>query len=161
MNELYAQLYDITNTNIQKAGKQLDMTKDAFMFKQANKEGYFDVSLCGDCDNISFLQIAYLGMLGRMPDPGARKNWGQKAGMDKNAFRRELIAKISSSEEFAKRDVKIINNIYNNDLVNKGSKISPIYPVMRKVRQKGYNFMRKVYSKFPEGCKKVIRKIIK
>ena len=161
MEKLYADLYDITNRNMQKAGKNLLMKRDTFLFKQKNQEDTFDVSLCGNCDNESFLQMAYLGMLGRMPDPGAVQKWMEKAGLEKNVFRSKLLERLEASYEFARRDIKIVNNIYNGALSSNSRDAGKYSYRTRKIRQKGYRLIKKVYMMLPEKRRKAIKGFLK
>lgn len=160
MDKIYSDLYDITSRNMQSVGKQLTMKKDTFMFKQRSTDGVFDVSLCGDCDNASFLQIAYLGLLGRMPDPGAVTKWMEKANLAPAEFRSQLLERITASEEYAKRDVKIVNNIYNTAIVSSGRKVGRYDYKVRAVKQKAYRLVKKVYMKVPERGRKMIKKVL-
>lgn len=161
MEKIYADLYDITNRNMQKAGKNLMMKGDTFLFRQKNQENTFDVSLCGDCDNESFLQMAYLGMLGRMPDSGAVQKWMEKAGLEKNVFRSLLLERLETSDEFMKRDIKIVNNIYNRALSGNSLDAGKYSYKMRKIRQKGYCLIKKIYMMLPEKRRKAIKGFLK
>lgn len=160
MDKIYEDLYDITNCNMQSAGKQLIITKEAFMFKQRSRERVFDVSLCGECDNASFLQIAYLGMMGRMPDRGAIMKWMKKVDLEPAEFRRQLIERLSSSGEFAERDVKIVNNIYNRVLINSSKKVERCSYMILSLKLKVYQILKKMYKKLPERYRKLIKEML-
>lgn len=160
MDKIYSDLYDITSRNMQSAGKQLTMKKDTFMYKQKSAENVFDLRLCGECDNESFLQMAYLGLLGRMPDPGAVNKWMEKAGLDSAEFRRQLTERIMSSEEFAKRNVQVINNVYNTALISSSRKVGRYDYKVRALRQKTYRLIKKVYMRVPERGRKLIKRIL-
>lgn len=160
MEKIYASLYDITNENLHKAGKSLAMSRETFLFLHSSKPGIFDVSLCGDCSNESFLQMAYQGMLGRMPDPGAVKAWMAKSELPKDSFRRQLIAKIEASEEFAKRETRIINNIYNKELLSDSKKVWETALKLRKGKQKILILTQKVYRRLPQKVQLWMKKAV-
>lgn len=160
MDKVYMDLYDITNGNMQAAGKQLSMSKEAFLFKQRNEENIFDISLCGECDNIDFLQIAYLGLLGRMPDRGAVTKWMKKIDLEPAEFRGQLIEKLSASGEYAERDVKISNNIYNMALISSSKKVERCGYMLLAVKLKVYQTLKKIYKKLPERHRKLIKEIL-
>ena len=160
MDKVYEGLYDITNCNMQAAGKKLSMSKKAFLFKQRNEEKIFDVSLCGECDNTDFLQIAYLALLGRMPDRGAITKWMKKTDLEPAEFRRQLIEKLSASGEYAERDVKIVNNIYNTALISSSKKVEHCGYMLLAGKLKIYQALKKVYKKLPERYRKLIKEIL-
>ena len=143
MEKLYADLYDITNRNMQKAGKNLLMKRDTFLFKQKNQEDTFDVSLCGNCDT------------------GAVQKWMEKAGLEKNVFRSKLLERLEASDEFARRDIKIVNNIYNGALSSNSRDAGKYSYRTRKIRQKGYRLIKKVYMMLPEKRRKAIKGFLK
>lgn len=161
MIDIYDRLYDITSENMSKTGKTIAMYKETFLFKQRSEKGIFDVSLCGDCENEVFLQMVYVGMLERMPDPGAVKAWREKLSLPKSEFRRQMIEKISLSEEFAKKDVKIINNVFNPTLLNDSKTVWQYSRTMRKVKRKIYSMVKRGYIRLPEKCKATIKRAVK
>lgn len=161
MNKIYEDLYDITSHNIQSTGNQLTMKRDTFLYKQRSQEGVFDISLCGECDNDSFLQIAYLGMLGRMPDLGAVSKWTKKISLEPTVFRSQLLECLVESEEFGGRDVEIVNNIYNMYLLRKSKKVGILRYRMRTIKKRFYRLMKKGYMNLPEKNRRIIKKILK
>lgn len=161
MDKIYKDLYDITSLNMQRAGKQLTMKRDTFLYKQRSQEGIFDVSLCGECDNESFLQIAYLGMFGRMPDLGAVSKWTEKISMEPIAFRSQLLECLVTSEEFGRREVEIVNNIYNMYLLRKSKKVGLFSYKIRPFKKNVYRLIKKGYMNLPERNRRIIKKFLK
>ena len=95
-----------------------------------------------------------------MPDPGAVTKWMEKANLAPAEFRSQLLERITASEEYAKRDVKIVNNIYNTALVSSGRKVGRYDYKVRAVKQKAYRLVKKVYMKVPERGRKMIKKVL-
>lgn len=116
--------------------------------------------MCGECDNTDFLQIAYLALLGRMPDRGAITKWMKKTDLEPAEFRRQLIEKLSASGEYAERDVKIVNNIYNTALISSSKKVEHCGYMLLAVKLKIYQALKKVYKKLPERYRKLIKEIL-
>lgn len=120
LSDIYEEVYKIAEENMEKNGGKIVIRKDAVKFYALNKPGEMDLYLCEFMDNETFLQAVYLGMFNRMPDEKAVSDWSKKYDMPRFKFRKQLMDKIINSAEFANKPIIVRNNIYSDDVKQRG-----------------------------------------
>ena len=116
MSDIYGKLYDISRLNMDRAGREMPLRKDVFIFFTQNKSGEMDLSLTENMDNESFLQAASLGMLLRIPDEKLYDNWSDKFGLPRFEFRKQVMRTFTGAQEFKNKGVIVYNNIYSDEI---------------------------------------------
>ncbi len=116
LHDIAKKVYRIAEENMEKAGEKMALPEDAFKFFVLNKTGEMDLYLCEYMDNESFIYAAYLGMLGRKPEPRALEKWMAYKDMPRFKFRKKMIDNIMKSAEFRAKGVIVRNNIYSDDV---------------------------------------------
>lgn len=160
---VYEMMYDIVAENMKAENDEMEFSKEAFLFDVNRKLGEVDIADMLHMDNKTFLEAAYLGFLGRLPDEGAIIGWSEKAeNLDCFSFQSQVVNSMLHSAEFRTKNVKVYNCIYsllkrkrfrcNESIEQTKSKV---------ILKKGYiyNIMLKIYRKMPEKIKHIIRKV--
>jgi len=149
---IYSDIFDITSKNMEAAGMNFTVSKEAFLEMCRAHPVNADVyELSKEKDNKIFLEKAYITMLKRYADERAFASMEEKMNLPSEEFQRNLVLTIISSPEFANKNVDIYNNIYSSH--------NSYHTNLLKIRI--YYSLKKIYDKFPEGVKKVLRRLLK
>lgn len=164
-NDIYSAIYDITEENIKGSGGEFSVSKEAFKELTVIHPQDADVFLLSkEKNNRLFMEKSYIRLLKRLADTKAYENWGSRFSLPSCEFQRLLTMTIIASPEFAGKNVNAYNNIYSLNNQYKGNLAESRKPLSVKraeMRFKTYRILRKIYSKFPEGIKKILRKLFK
>ncbi|MGL5434322.1 MAG: hypothetical protein ACRDBO_02835 [Lachnospiraceae bacterium] len=147
---IYDGLFQLVNENLQASGGEMEFKKETFLSTVGESGQITDISEWRDFENDVFLEVAYLKLLERLPDKMAISIWKGKMGKAKKEVHAEIITSILSSQEYLLHNTYAINNIY-----------SPVRQKKVSLRFGIREFMYRVYKKFPEPVKQVIRKMLK
>lgn len=154
--DIYSAVFDVSHDSMVKAGKDFHFAKDTFMYSVSNDINTVDIyELSKYTDNSTFLQLAYLMLLKRLPDQRAIEHWQDRLELPYKEFQSLVIKSLINSQEHYNNCVRAYNNIYSNHNIY-GGKISQI-------RSSGMNMpekILKIYRKQPEFLKKLEKKIM-
>lgn len=152
-DNIYKQLYDITNENIINSGSSFMNKEISFIYYCCNNPFTVDISevLKIEATNEEFIQIVYLALLNRPIDPDGYDAWAAYFNLPQDEFRRNAIYGISNCPEFLICHKRIYNNIpvyYHEDDVTENVKQPNIF------LRGAY----KVYRHCPKPVKKIFKK---
>lgn len=148
---IYSKLYNISHENIKKNGQDFKIPKRIYLYNAEVDPTCLDILdlLEIEATNEEFIQILYLAVLNRVIDPKAYKSYSGIFNLSQKDFRKTAIKRITSSEEYIKKNKLVQNNIYGDtqNYVNIIPKPSLFFKL-------AYN----AYHKLPEPIKNIIRK---
>ncbi len=156
--DLYSAVFDITTQNMEEAGEEFHLPKEAFLFMAEDSPWKADIfQISKERENEVFLEKAYLACLKRFCDEGAFLNWQKKFSLPKQEFQRQLMISLINSEEYSRNYVKVYNHIYSQKNIFGGS--------LNRVQQAsgGLNVperLLRVYRKQPKFLRKLERRIL-
>ncbi|MDE7310458.1 MAG: glycosyltransferase family 4 protein [Eubacterium sp.] len=110
--QIYEQIYDIVSENYQKAGKQLDYEKRAFLCSIGAHPRVVDVSGCTGLSNAEFYQAVHTAVYHRLPEREEYEKWSAFFGMEPSAFQRKLLKKLSASSVAAVNRIRLVRHPY-------------------------------------------------
>lgn len=166
MNAIYSDIFDITKGNMNAAGMDFTISKEAYLKMSESHPVNADIyELSKEKNNRTFIEKAYVTLLKRYADERAFSSWERKINLPSEEFQQLCVPTIMNSPEFAGKNVDVYNNIYSphnayhGDLIrcNKFLKMSKNADRKMKI----YYSLKKIYDKFPEGIKKILRKLLK
>jgi len=162
--DIYSAIYDITEKNIKDAGSEFSVSKEAFAELCGIHPQNADVFILSrEENNRIFMEKTYIYMLKRFADKSAHNNWKGRFDLPSTEFQRLLVSSIIQSGEFSKKNVNVYNNIYSLHNQYKGnlSDSKKLLSVRKaEIYLKAYGLLRKIYNRFPEGIKKILRKLL-
>ncbi|MBP3297991.1 MAG: DUF4214 domain-containing protein [Lachnospiraceae bacterium] len=155
MEELYSNLYDIVNRNIQEAGGSFLTTKPVFlemMCKNDSEEVDIDhlYHLEGDYTREEYLNIVYIAVLDRIASSADIEIYRKQFSMPEAEYRKNVLKNVVYSMEAKVKAKPVIN--------------AGILKVSLGSRMKAnvLSFMYwKIYSPLPAGCKSVVKKCLR
>ena len=168
MTHVYQDLYELVEQRLQQHQMQMPCTKEAFLFAADTESGTCDGAKMKEMNNEAFFQSAYIGIMNRLPDDEAERNWRQNVRQQKTEeFREDLLETlIFSPEALAKNTVLINNQIVTTKemdsevllelaLHGKDTRI-------REAEKKGLiDYLYKAYLVLPLSFRKWVRKVLK
>lgn len=164
-NDIYSAIYDITEDNIEKAGQSFSVSKEAFTELSVIHPQNADIFLLSkEEDNKLFMEKSYIRLLKRLADIKAYENWEHRFSLPWNEFQRLLTMTLITSREFSEKNVNVYNNIYslNNQYKGDLARSKKVLSVRKaEVYLKTHKILRKIYNRFPECIKKILRKMLK
>lgn len=164
-SSIYSDIFEITKENLEQAGGSFSVSKEAFEELSVIHPQNADIFvLSKESDNKLFLEKSYIRLLKRLADDRAYENWSGRFSFPKAEFQRLLTMTLITSPEFARTDVNAYNNIYSSHnqyggKLSESKNMLDVKTAERRIRI--YNFLRKVYNRFPECIKKILRKLLK
>ncbi len=163
MNDIYLDIYDITEENLSAANKKFTVSKKAFVeLSDIHPQNADIFILSGETDNKLFMEKSYIRLLKRLADERAYENWKGRFNLPNDEFQRLMTMTLVTSAEFARTDVSAYNNIYSqhNQYGGKLSKSQKAIDVKKsEFKIKSFSLLRKIYNKMPESIKKMARKV--
>ncbi len=166
--KIYGKMYDMVEQRMSTQGLHLPCTRDTFLYSAKVSQGCCDGALMEEADNPSFLQMAYMGVLNRLPDQDALDLWKREYRSSQDVFRcRCMDALIFCSEALGKQTVFINNTVVET----KQRDIRPLddYIAMQnggkarkeKLSERIVSALYRGYSRLPYSLRRVLRKIFK
>ena len=108
MDGVYAKLYDLVNGRLASSGRRMPCGKRAFLVAAESSPSFLDVGKLQDADNLTFFDAAFLCLLGRLPDQGARDFWqGKIDSLPEPEFRRLLLDAILGTSAAKERGARV------------------------------------------------------
>lgn len=105
---VYAKLYDLVRDRLAKSGRRMSCEKGAFLAAAESPPSFLDAGRLPDLDNLTFFETAFLCLLGRLPDQGARDFWqGKIDGLPRPEFRRILVGAILGTSAAKARGARV------------------------------------------------------
>ena len=151
---VYGKLFDIAAGNMESAGKEMEIDRDAFLAVVHMDPHRADMLRLAGLTKRGFLQAAFTAMCHRYPDEGAIQGWSDQMGLEDLLFRRKLTESIRRSEEGIMKQVSIVHNLYSDGetervhtmVVTGYDKLDRLY---------------KIYGKMPGWMKRLAKKIMR
>ncbi|MDE6674278.1 MAG: hypothetical protein K2K19_05635 [Acetatifactor sp.] len=106
-----------------------------------------------DADRTEFLQMAYYGLFGTLPDQAVLREWQSRTELSDWAYRKAVLDRLLSSPEVAVKDIVIRNNIYADADADHGH-------ARRGLKQRILSVGYRVSRKLPLGIKAPLKKLV-
>lgn len=106
---IYRALYNHVTSRLQAAlpGSTLPLTLPAFLYTVSIAPTHTDLATVDEfSDTLTFLQTAYWGLLGRLPDESEIQRWATTADAQ---LRRDVLCSLLGSAEFSGRHITVSN----------------------------------------------------
>lgn len=154
---IYSNIYEILEHNMKEEGLKIGYSKKTFLYmseKTPRELNMLDIAY--EEDKEIFLEMAYMGFFGRLPEEAAREKWSRRGEEVKlQTYKEEIVSRLTASGELRDKGTKVYNNIFrkkNHQNINKQS--SP------KVRHEWVrNKLVRFYLRLPEPIKNLYRAI--
>lgn len=153
---VYENLYKITKKNMEHAGKELGFTVSPFLASVRHSPNQADILSWSHYDPEAFLQIAYMNLLKRTPEPEAIGQWKKQEHKPREVYQKMVISAITGSEEFAAKGVSVCNNIYSDGQLANHVIIADSGSYYNATIQK----LLKLYWKLPSVVRRIIKKMV-
>ena len=124
-DNIYKQLYDITQENITNAGIKFVNQEQTFLYYCENDPHVVDIGelMKTDASNEEFIQLVYLALLNRPIDPDSCTAWAVLKNMNQTEYRINAVYSVFNSPETSVCHKRIYNNIpsyyHENDSIAK------------------------------------------
>ena len=106
--DTYARLFDLVNARLIASGSRMPCEKAAFLAAADSPPSFLDAGRLPDMDNLTFFETAFLCLLGRIPDQGARGFWqGKIESLPRPEFRRILVGAILGTSAAKARGARV------------------------------------------------------
>jgi hypothetical protein len=151
---VYEKLYDITECNMNSAGKKLAFYKATLLATTGLEPNTADIERLSGLSKREFVQAAYAAILKRFPDETSIKNWQKKEHLTDFTFKRKVIWMLSASVERRWKGIRLCNNVY----FNSDSKLLLLVMIVSNVVM---GVLLQIYSKLPKQLKMLVKKMIK
>lgn len=167
MSNTYADLYDIVEQRLQEQGIPMVSTREAFCCSVLMEPGICDGKLMETMENPAFLETAYLGLLNRLPDESANKEWKHYMKGEQDKFRQELMNDVVPSMEAILKGSSFQNNQIIETKQRALFKIDMSFAATMNGNSTGSSRQRlidqlyKVYLKLPGGIRLFLRKVLR
>lgn len=146
--------YALVQQNIEKSGRhtQLPGCRVAQYINNCTP-GVLDMQDLMDADRTEFLQMAYYGLFGTLPDQAVLREWQSRTELSDWAYRKAVLDRLMSSPEVAVKDIVIRNNIYADADAGHGH-------ARRGLKQRILSAGYRVSRKLPLGIKAPLKKLV-
>ena len=115
-SDIYSALYDIVRENAEKAGSELEIDKDSYMYIAESELFSPDIlKLSQEKDNGRFLRKAYIAFLSRPIDSRAEHGWNEYMGLPSDEFQSRTITTLKNSDEYFRSNNCIKNNVHSDN----------------------------------------------
>lgn len=115
--------------------------------------GVLDVQDLMDADRTEFLQMAYYGLFGTLPEQAVLREWQSRTELSDWAYRKAVLDRLMGSPEVAVKDIVIRNNIYADADAGHGH-------ARRGLKQRILSAGYRVSRKLPLGIKAPLKKLV-
>ena len=152
--EVYRKLFDVAADNMESAGLEMEIDRDAFLAVVHMHPHKADMLRLSNLSKRGFVQAAFASMLHRYPEEGSVRAWKDKEDMEDLSFRRKLIETLRNSEEGKMKQVSIQHNIYSDGETEK----------VQTMVVTGYGKLDRlyeIYGKMPGFMKRLAKKIMR
>lgn len=167
MNTVYGQLYDIVERRMAAQQKKMPCSKNAFLYTTKAELGKCSVAEMQGLSNSECVEVAYLGIFGRLPEMGAKKAYECYEQQEKSIFLSNLLYTLINSEEAIIKNgivvenkgalIDYLNQELQQDKLNTNKENEVTTSTEGGVKDKLYN----VYIKMPLPLRKLARKLLR
>lgn len=119
--------------------------------------GVLDVQDLMETDRTEFLQMAYYGLLGRLPEQDVLQKWQSRTDLSEWAYRRAVMDSLMNSPELLAGDKVIRGNIYWED---DGEKANAGRSIKQRLLSMGFRMSRRLPLGIKTPLKKIAMKIL-
>ena len=152
--QVYEQLYDVVEENLQAAGKKFEYKKATFLCDAGGHPQDIDVSKYLDLPNEQFFQAIFVAAYKRLPEAKESAAWESKFGLAREQFQREVLRNIANASVVAINKIQLLNNPYFKQ--RKGLKYK-VMGLLYGLTDK--SSLREFGKKLPGPLQRIIRKV--
>lgn len=167
MDIVYEKLYDIVEERMMEHNATMPYSKQAFLFATKTEPGICNVANMNEVNNDKFLELAYIGILGRLPDEGAKKALEYELEQSPEVFQKNIFSNLISSGEAILKSTTIINNkkipitVRNQELFKKVLSVNGEEDHDLESERKGIKtYLYAAYIKLPLSFRLFVRKVL-
>lgn len=147
------QTYTVVQQNIETSGSELQLPPPRVtLYLNTCTPGILNVADLTDADRKEFLQMAYYGLLGRLPEEPVLRRWENEGQLSERAYRKAVLDTLLENPEAAAKGRVILNNIYADEEGGQGH-------VHRSLKQRIWTFGYKVSRRLPLSVKIWLKKL--
>lgn len=111
---VYEKLYRIIKKNMELNGGEMPFEEQTFLTVLGTPRNIADIAALCENDSAAFLENAFLQLLNRFPDEGARKGWCSR--LSESDVKRKIIRSIVNSPEFQMKESYLCNNLFEDEM---------------------------------------------
>ena len=156
-HEVYSKLYDITQENMQNAGKKIPFSKDAFLYSTKRDLKIVNMLDLIEYDREAFLQALYVGFLFRTPEERARTDWANIQVGSTYDYQKRAFQSLSTASETIKNGVIVTNNVFGEPIIKIGGGQEQSVAANYWYVEKLYGY----YNKMPAPLRTLLKKLLK
>lgn len=145
--------YALVQRNIENSGSNTQLPGCRVVWYINNcTPGILDVQDLMGADRAEFLQMAYYGLFGTLPEQSVIREWQSKTELSDRAYRKAVLDRLMDSPEVAAKGIVIRGNIYAETDAGLGH-------AKRGLKQKILSAGYRVSRKLPLGIKAPLKKL--
>lgn len=99
MDSVYGKLYDIVENRLREYDKTMPSSKSVFLYAVDKEPGILDGTQTKEMKDDIFFEVAYMGLLNRLPDESAKEAWKYQMQTEPENFRAQLLDALIFSQE--------------------------------------------------------------
>lgn len=146
--------YALVQQNIENSGNRTQLPGCRVVWYINNCiPGVLDVQELIGADRAEFLQMAYYGLFGTLPEQAVIREWQSRTELTEWAYRKAVLDRLMGSPEVAAKGIVIRNNIYKDVDAGHGH-------ARRGLKQKILSVGYRVSRKLPLGIKAPLKKLV-
>ena len=145
--------YALVQQNIENSGSHAQLPGCRVAWYSGNcTPGVLDVQDLMGTDRAEFLQMAYYGLFGALPEQAVIREWQSRTELTEWEYRKAVLDRLMDSPEVAVKDIVIRNNIYADADADQGH-------ARRGLKQRILSAGYRVSRKLPLGIKAPLKKL--
>lgn len=153
VSQNFDRAYALVQQNIEASGSRARLpVKRVAWYINTCKLGILDVQELMDADRAEFLQMAYYGLFGTLPEQSVIREWQSKTELSDWAYRKAVLDRLMESPEVAAKGRVIRGNIYADVDADQGHARRGL---KQKILSAGYRMSRRL----PLGIKAPLKKL--
>lgn len=154
---IYSNIYKILKCNIEKEGLEIGYSYKTFLYMSEKTPRELDLlDIAYEEEKEIFLELAYMGFFGRLPEEAAREKWsirGKEVSLQ--TYKEEIVTRLLASGERKDKEVKVYHNIFRKKNHQNSNKPSRKKGKRQHIKDRVVSF----YLKLPEPIKNLYRAI--
>ena len=149
----FTQTYTMVQQNIKTSGSAVQLpTPRVTLYMNTCTPGVLDIGDLTDTDRKEFLQMAYYGLFGHLPEESVLLRWENEGQLSEWAYRKAVLDTLLENPEIAAKGRVILNNIYADEEGGQDHR-------HRSLKQRIWTFGYKVSRRLPLGVKIRLKKL--
>lgn len=150
----FNQAYALLDQNIKNANIALQMPSPRVaLYINTCTPGILDVGDLMEAERGEFLQMAYYGLFGHLPEQSTIRQWESEREMSERAYRKAVLDALLRNPEAAGKGLMVRNNIYADDECGQGH-------MRRSLKQRVWVLGYRVSRRLPLSVKIRLKKLV-